>query len=79
MYCNCNETGDFAKAAEMTDYESRKPLLAKQINEAQNRGDFALAKKLCEELNSLSILKFDPIDPNSPIKEFDVSVPTTLC
>lgn len=56
--------GDFKMAAEMNDFESRKPFIARQINEAKKRGDSALAKQLCEELNSLSVLKFDPTNGN---------------
>jgi dihydrodipicolinate synthase/N-acetylneuraminate lyase len=47
----------------MNDYESRKPQIARQITEARNRGDFDSAKSLCQELNSLSTLRFDPTNP----------------
>lgn len=35
-------------------------------------GDNELAKKLCDELNSLSTLKFDPTNPEATAVEFDV-------
>lgn len=65
--------GDFAMAAEMKDFESRKPLLAKQIGEARRAGNFELAKELCDELNALSTLKFDPTNPDGVAGEWDVS------
>ena len=65
--------GDFLMAAEMNDFESRKPMLARQINEARKRGDVEAAKRLCDELNSLSTLKFDPTNPDGKPGEWDVS------
>jgi hypothetical protein len=66
--------GDFAQAAEMEDFESRKPRLAREINEARKRGDYDSAKRLCDELNALSTLRFDPTNPEGMIaaQEFDV-------
>jgi hypothetical protein len=66
--------GDFAEAAEMQDFESRKPKLARQIMDAKKRGDYEEAKRLCDELNSLSTLRFDPTNPEGMIaaQEFDV-------
>ncbi len=58
--------GDFELAAEMNDFESRKPIIARQIAEARKAGDFDLANELCDELNALSTLKFDPTDPDNP-------------
>ena len=41
---------------------------------ATNNNDKVLASKLCEELNSLSTLRFDPTNPENTItsQEFDV-------
>jgi len=44
----------------------------RKIREAKSRGDYALAKQLCEELNSLSSLKFDPTSVNGEQGEWDV-------
>ena len=65
--------GDFTQAARMSDFESRKPFIARQIINAQRSGDAQLAKLLCEELNSLSTLRFDPTNPDGPAGEWDVS------
>ena len=35
-------------------------------------GDLELAKQLCDELNALSTLKFDPTKPDGTSVEFDV-------
>ena len=40
--------------------------------EARKRGDFESAKNLCEELNSLSLLRFDPTNPEGAGGEWDV-------
>lgn len=66
--------GDFQLAAEMNDFESRKPFIARQINEARRKGDTLKARALCDELNSLSMLRFDPTNPDDPAKEWDVSL-----
>lgn len=52
--------GDFEQAAEMEDFQSRKPQLARRIKEARNAGDLRLARKLCDELNGLAMLRWDP-------------------
>lgn len=70
--------GDFALAARMSDFESRKPQIARMILQAQQRGDSALARQLCEELNSLSTLRFDPTNPTGAAGEWDVSMLFTL-
>lgn len=65
--------GDFAEAAAMYDLQSKKPLLAKAINQARRDGDYEKADELCNELNSLSTLRFDPTDPDAKRGvEFDV-------
>jgi len=64
--------GDFQRAAEMSDFESRKPQLARMITEARKRGDAARARELCDELNSLSTLRFDPTNPDGPGEDWDV-------
>lgn len=65
--------GNYQEAAAMEDFESKKPILARQINEAYNRGDIDTAKNLIDELNSLSTLRFDPTDPNGVVGPgFDV-------
>jgi hypothetical protein len=43
------------------------------LAEARKRGDFEAAKNLCEELNSLSMLRFDPTNPDGVGGEWDVS------
>jgi len=65
--------GDFQRAAQMNDFESRKPQLARLITEARKRGDAKAAKELCDELNSLSTLRFDPTNPDGVGGEWDVS------
>ena len=71
--------GDFAAAASMQDFESRKPALARQILQARQRGDLTQAKVLCDELNSLSTLRFNPINPSSRGEgELDVSSVSTF-
>lgn len=65
--------GDFAQAARMGDFESRKPQIARLILQAKQRGDTVLARQLCEELNSLSTLRFDPTNPSGGAGEWDVS------
>ena len=55
--------GDFAMAAEMEDFETRKPALAKQINLATKAGHTQLSRQLVEEFNSLATLRFDPEHP----------------
>eukprot|EP00607_Mallomonas_marina_P007389 CAMPEP_0182420440 /NCGR_PEP_ID=MMETSP1167-20130531/5233_1 /TAXON_ID=2988 /ORGANISM="Mallomonas Sp, Strain CCMP3275" /LENGTH=435 /DNA_ID=CAMNT_0024596377 /DNA_START=245 /DNA_END=1552 /DNA_ORIENTATION=+ len=64
--------GDFQEAAEMEDYESRKPAIARRIKAARDIGDMKTAKKLCDELNSLSVLKFDPTVVDGVEGEWDV-------
>jgi hypothetical protein len=64
--------GDFTLAANMRDFESRKPTLARQYNEAVRAGDSTLAKKLIEELNSLSTLRYDPSNPEEEAIGFDI-------
>ena len=58
----------------MEDYESKKPKLARMIIEASKNGDRELALKLCDEMNSLATLAFDPTNPEGVInsQEFDV-------
>eukprot|EP01036_Dinobryon_divergens_P031847 gene31847-41327_t len=63
--------GNFKEASEMVDFESKKPKIARQIMEARKRGDFESAKNLCEELNSLSLLRFDPTNPEGAGGEWD--------
>ena len=48
------------------------------IEEARKRGDFESAKNLCEELNSLSVLKFDPTNPEGAGGEWDVCIHTYI-
>eukprot|EP01039_Chlorochromonas_danica_P001104 gene1104-1202_t len=64
--------GDFKLAAQMSDFESRKPQIAKQIREARQAGHLERAKELCDELNSLSMLRFDPTSPGGKSVEWDV-------
>ena len=66
--------GDFELASKMNDFESRKPQLARQVREAQKKGDEKKAKELCEELNSLATLRFDPSNPDDEVTSggFDI-------
>ena len=69
--------GDFKLAAKMSDYETRKPLLARLCNEASRRGDRALARTYVDEMNSISTLTYDPSDPEgstegNPDMTFDI-------
>jgi hypothetical protein len=42
-------------------------------------GDFERAKELCDELNSLSTLRFDPTNPDGQPGEWDVSIYIYVC
>lgn len=66
--------GDFELASKMNDFESRKPQLARLVREAQKTGDERKAKELCEELNSLATLRFDPSNPDDEVTSgcFDI-------
>ena len=66
--------GDFDMAAKMNDFQSRKPILARQVKEAQLNGDIIKAKEICDELNSLSTLRFDPSNPDDEVTNegFDI-------
>ena len=61
----------FFSFSRQNDFESRKPQLARQINEARKKGDSEKAKELCDELNSLSTLRFDPTNPDGIAGEWD--------
>jgi hypothetical protein len=60
--------GDFKAAAAMQDYETRKPILAQQYNEALKAGDNELAAELLEEFNSLAYLRYDPSNPDEEVR-----------
>lgn len=66
--------GDFKKASEMQDFESRKHILARQCAEATRKGDDLRAKMLCDELNAVATLSFDPSNPDDevPAEGFDI-------
>jgi hypothetical protein len=61
-------------AAQMQDFESRKPALARQISIAMKNGHQNLAKMLVDEMNSLSTLRYDPSNPDeeTPASGFDI-------
>jgi hypothetical protein len=44
-----------------TDFESRKPHIAREITIARARNDDKAVKVLCAELDSLSHLPYDPL------------------
>ena len=44
-----------------TDFESRKPHIAREITIARARNDDKAVKVLCTELDSLSHLPYDPL------------------
>ena len=52
--------GDLKLAAKMQDYETRKPVIAKMYSEAKRKGDDQRARELCDELNAIATLRFDP-------------------
>lgn len=64
--------GDFEQAAEMEDFQTRKPVIARQIREARQAGDYDKARALCDELNNLAVLRFDPTVVDGPEGEWDV-------
>jgi hypothetical protein len=65
--------GDFDMAAKMSDYESRKPVIARQYARAVREGNSAKAKELIEELNSLATLSYDPSNPDVEVNGgFDI-------
>ena len=67
--------GDFNLAAKMTDFETRKPLLARLYNEASKQGNRNRAKAIIDEMNALSTLAYDPNNPDEEIFEaFDIEV-----
>ena len=55
--------GDFDMAADMQDFESRKPKLARLYKEAMTNGDLTKARELVAEMNSLATLAYDPNNP----------------
>ncbi len=59
--------GDFAAAAQMSDFESRKPEIARAYNEALKAGREEEAQKLMAEFNSLSTLRYDPSNPDEEV------------
>ena len=44
----------------------------RQISEARRAGDFELSKRLCDELNSLTSLRWDPTSVDADGQEWDV-------
>lgn len=54
-------------AAAMSDFETRKPELARQYNEAVRLGQVGRARELVEEFNSLAMLRYDPSNPDEEI------------
>lgn len=65
--------GDYELAAKMQDFETRKPLLARLYNEASRRGDRDRAKELINEMNAISMLYYDPNNPDEVSTEgFDI-------
>ena len=61
-------------AAEMNDFESRKPKLARQVMQARREGDSKKAQELCNEINSLGRLGYDPSNPDAEVTKegFDI-------
>ena len=59
--------GDFAAAAQMSDFESRKPEIERAYNEALKAGREEEAQKLMAEFNSLSTLRYDPSNPDEEV------------
>ena len=50
-----------------TDYESRKPVIARDISIARAKNDDETAKQLCAELDALSHLSYNPLGNSSVI------------
>ena len=67
-------SGDYAAAAAMADFQSRKPALAKAINVARARQDESTAAALCQELDGLSMLPYNPFDPSAALVDGTWSV-----
>ena len=59
--------GDFALAANMADFETRKPALARAYNAAVKAGRLDEARSLIEEFNSLATLRYDPSNPEEEV------------
>jgi hypothetical protein len=57
--------GDYEAAAAMADFQSGKPALAKAINVAKAKQDEATATALCRQLDALSLLSYNPFDPDA--------------
>eukprot|EP00595_Chromulina_sp_UTEXLB2642_P001459 CAMPEP_0196765578 /NCGR_PEP_ID=MMETSP1095-20130614/9785_1 /TAXON_ID=96789 ORGANISM="Chromulina nebulosa, Strain UTEXLB2642" /NCGR_SAMPLE_ID=MMETSP1095 /ASSEMBLY_ACC=CAM_ASM_000446 /LENGTH=134 /DNA_ID=CAMNT_0042123857 /DNA_START=1001 /DNA_END=1405 /DNA_ORIENTATION=+ len=65
--------GDYELASKMQDFETRKPLLARLYNEASRKGDRIKAKAIIDEMNAISMLYYDPNNPDEIISEgFDI-------
>eukprot|EP01035_Chromulina_nebulosa_P020704 gene20704-26841_t len=65
--------GDYELASKMQDFETRKPLLARLYNEASRKGDRIKAKAIIDEMNAISMLYYDPNNPDEVISEgFDI-------
>ncbi len=65
--------GDYELAAKMQDFETRKPLLARLYNEASRKGDKLKAKEFINEMNAISMLYYDPNNPDEVVSEgFDI-------
>jgi hypothetical protein len=60
-------------AAKMQDFETRKPLLARLYNEAMKQGDRKKAKEFVNEMNAISMLYYNPNNPDEISNEgFDI-------
>ena len=66
--------GDYEAAAAMADFQSGKPALAKAINVAKAKQDEATASALCKQLDAMSLLSYNPFDPDAALPEGTWSV-----
>lgn len=65
--------GDYEMAAKMADFETRRPFLARLYNEARRKGDLKAAKEFVDEMNSISMLQYDPSNPEELVSDgFDI-------
>ena len=65
--------GNYELAAKMSDYETRKPFLARLYNEANKNGNRKRVKEIIDEMNSISLLYYNPNNPDEvDLAGFDI-------
>jgi hypothetical protein len=61
-----------------TDYESRKPHIARDITIARAKNDDVAVQKLCAELDSLSHLPYNPLGTTHTTSRVHCTAPHSL-